>query len=205
MAREAQKCFFSHLESLVMSVSSCSTLLPEDEEGLESVHHHSATASGKSTRCTTSASSIDSRYTGASTSSSRLNATTQHSRAPSTPKSTTSTNSIRSDRSTSSSSGNRVSDHTRRHIASSCNPASPNGCNMQLTTGHKLLLRSNLPKINHMSPSLGVDVFSAKHPMIPKRYVPPWQLDMKNRARTLQVSMQQDPFFNDISCLIILE
>ena len=30
-------------------------------------------------------------------------------------------------------------------------------------------------------------VFSAHHPMIPKRYVPPWQMDMKNRKLISQV------------------
>jgi len=29
--------------------------------------------------------------------------------------------------------------------------------------------------------------FSNHHPLLPKRYVPPWQLDMKNRAILIQV------------------
>ena len=32
--------------------------------------------------------------------------------------------------------------------------------------------------------------FSNSHPVIPRRYVPPWQLDMKNRQLTIEVSLQ---------------
>ena len=31
------------------------------------------------------------------------------------------------------------------------------------------------------------DTFSAHHPMIPRRYVPEWQLDMKNRRNIIKV------------------
>ena len=51
----------------------------------------------------------------------------------------------------------------------------------------RLKLRSTVGKLQHVSPYPGTDNFSGYHPMVPKRYVPPWQLDMKNRARTLEV------------------
>ncbi|XP_003387933.2 PREDICTED: uncharacterized protein LOC100641770 [Amphimedon queenslandica] len=43
------------------------------------------------------------------------------------------------------------------------------------------------PKVlNHVSPITAPERFSSHHPMIPKHYVPPWQLDMKNRYRILE-------------------
>ncbi len=57
---------------------------------------------------------------------------------------------------------------------------------MNYYAGQKL--RSTVGKLLHVSPYPGTDNFSAYHPMVPKRYVPPWQLDMKNRARTLEVN-----------------
>ena len=48
-------------------------------------------------------------------------------------------------------------------------------------------VKNTTVKLSHVSPDIGEDIFSAYHPMIPKRYVPPWQLDMKNRTRTLEV------------------
>ena len=42
-------------------------------------------------------------------------------------------------------------------------------------------------KLTHVSPDPGPDRFSSHHPMIPKRYVPAWQLDMKNRERIIEV------------------
>lgn len=33
----------------------------------------------------------------------------------------------------------------------------------------------------------GANAFSTSHPLIPQRYVPPWQLDMKNRQLTIEV------------------
>ena len=42
-------------------------------------------------------------------------------------------------------------------------------------------------KLTHVCPDPGPDRFSSHHPMIPKRYVPAWQLDMKNRERIMEV------------------
>lgn len=42
--------------------------------------------------------------------------------------------------------------------------------------------------ITYIFPNIGPDSFSSHHPMIPKRYVPPWQLDMKNRYRIIEVA-----------------
>ena len=43
--------------------------------------------------------------------------------------------------------------------------------------------------LNHVAPLTGPERFSNHHPMIPKHYVPPWQLDMKNRYRIIEVSI----------------
>ena len=56
-------------------------------------------------------------------------------------------------------------------------------------------------KLMYVSPSLGPDRFSAHHPMIPKRYVPPWQLDMKNRTRILEVSTHKPRGYISISII----
>jgi hypothetical protein len=44
-------------------------------------------------------------------------------------------------------------------------------------------------RLTHVAPSIGKNRFSNYHPMIPKHYTPPWQLNMKDRYEIMKVIM----------------
>lgn len=155
--------------------SSCSTSL---SEGVESVQQ---SVTDSDSRCN-SAVTVDSMHSTRSGRSSKSSSLSQHSKvnystqAKSTIATTNTASSIKYHNNSTTKTSSATNRSTTYHSPFPTAPHHP-----------KLVLRSSLPKIEHVSPYLGVDRFSAKHPMIPKRYVPPWQLDMKNRERTLQV------------------
>ena len=74
----------------------------------------------------------------------------------------------------------------RQSNTPNCSTTSKESSSLKTSTSDSNCIK---PKLLHVSPDPGPDQFSSYHPMIPKRYVPPWQLDMKNRSEILEVKM----------------